>query len=73
MRDQWSWEKSDYDFLEFFATPIPNFDETILDLLPEEGLNSDMKKLVYENVRELQEAEVLFWNSVYEEGKKSLD
>ena len=56
----------DIEFLNFFATPIEGFDEMGLKCLKEENserLDFDRLQNV---VRLLQEAEVLFWDSIYE-------
>ena len=56
----------DIDFLNFFATPIEGFDEMALKCLKEENSESLDFGRLRNVVRLLQEAEVLFWDSIYE-------
>ena len=72
-RDNCQWVDEDYGFLSFFATPIPNFDEMILELLPEGRIHLEMIEQVSCNVEQLQESEVLFWDGVYNDAGKFID
>lgn len=55
----------DIEFLKFFATPIEGFDHMAIDCLKEEISEDFDIKSLKTVVRLLQEAEVLFWDSVY--------
>ena len=55
----------DIEFLKFFATPINGFDQMAIDCLKEEISEDFEIKSLKTVVRLLQEAEVLFWDSVY--------
>merc|ERR1712168_1607636 len=56
--------EEDLEFLSFFASPIPGFDEMALKCVQEEGIQMDFQLETV--VRLLQEAEVMFWNSIYQ-------
>lgn len=57
--------KSDLEFLNFFATPIEGFDQMAIDCLKEEFDKHFKDDSLFSVVRLLQEAEVLFWDSIY--------
>ena len=54
----------DMEFLSFFASPIPGFDEMALRCANEQGVV--MNKGLETVVRLLQEAEVMFWDSIHQ-------
>jgi hypothetical protein len=65
LKDTHGWSADEYAFLDFLATPIPSFDQKILELLPEGEINSeDEKNIFLSNVKDLQAAEILFWDGV---------
>lgn len=65
LKDKHGWSEDEYAFLDFFATPIPNFDQKILELLPEGGIISEYEKnIIISNVKDLQAAEIKFWDGV---------
>ena len=57
--------QSDLEFLNFFATPIEGFDQMALNCLKGEFGEHFKETSLFSVVRLLQEAEILFWDSIY--------
>jgi len=59
----YDWTQDDVSFVNFFATPIPNFDESVMDVV-----ESLPHGLDYESVRQavkgLQIGEINFWDGI---------
>jgi len=67
LRSQYGLQPEDVAFFDFFATPVPGFDEAGVAVIAEGLLHGAHPRQIKRAARLLQAYELLFWNAVAEE------